>query len=77
MIKADAAFANILANCATDGDLEFYVMQHALIVQHLVCHMAKEAHQTEAGIRTLYSTWADMAIKQLNDPRTLNIGTFH
>jgi hypothetical protein len=31
--------------------------------------MAKEVHKTEDGIRTLYGTWADMALEQFDDPR--------
>ena len=70
MNEADAALAAILADCKSPDDLKRYIAKFALIVQHLVCCMAKETHQTDAGIRTLYSTWADMAVEQLDDPRT-------
>ena len=77
MNEADAALAAILADCATDDDLTRYIMKHAVIVQHLVCRMGKSVNQTEAGIRTLYATWADMAVEQLEDPRTFPGRTFH
>jgi hypothetical protein len=70
MNEADAALAAILANCATDDDLARHIIKHAVIVQHLVCRMGQSVHQTEDGIRTLYSTWADMAVEQLKDPRS-------
>ena len=77
MNEADAALAAILADCATDDDLTRYIMKHAVIVQHLVCRMGKSVNQTEEGIRTLYATWADMAVEQLEDPRTFPGTTYH
>ena len=77
MNEADAALAAILAECATDDDLERTIIKHALIVQHLVCRMGKSAHTTEAAVRTLYATWADMAVEQLNDPRTFPGMKYH
>ncbi len=68
MDETDAALACILADCKSADDLKRYIAKFAHIVQHLVCCMAKEVNQTDAGIRTLYSTWADMAVEQLDDP---------
>jgi hypothetical protein len=70
MDDADDALACILAHCKSADDLNHYIMKYAIIVHYLVCCMAKEVHQTEDGIRTLYSTWADMAVEQLKDPRS-------
>ena len=70
MDETDAALACILADCKNADDLNRYIMKFAIIVHYLVCRTAKEGHQTEDGIRTLYSTWADMAVEQLDDPRT-------
>lgn len=69
MDDADTAMACIAAECETVDDLTRHIMKHALIVQHLVCRMGKEIHQSEAGIRTLYADWADMAVEQFQDPR--------
>ena len=79
MNEADAALAAILADCATDDDLTRYIMKHAVIVQHLVCRVGKSVHQTrtEADIRTLYASWADMAVEQLKDPRTFPGRKYH
>ena len=77
MNDTDAALATILADCATDDDLNRYISKHALIVQQLVCRMGKSIHQTEAGIRTLYAAWADMAVEQFNDPRTFPGTMYH
>ena len=77
MNEADAGLAAILADCATDDDFTRHIIKHAVIVQHLVCRMGKSTHTTEAAIRTLYANWADMAVEQLNDPRTFPGGTYH
>ncbi len=77
MNETDAALAAILANCATDDDLKRYIIKHASIVQHLVCRLGKPVNQTEAVIRTLYATWADMAVEELNDSRTFPGTTYH
>lgn len=77
MDDADAAIAYIVAECETIDDLTRHIMKHALIVQHLVCRMGKEVHQSEAGIRTLYADWADMAVEQFDDPRVLCGRKFH
>lgn len=63
--------ACILADCGNADDLSRYLMKHAVIVPHLVCLMGKEVRQSEAGIRTLYATWADMAAEQFQEPRTV------
>ncbi len=65
----EAALASILANCKKPDDVQWYIGTLATIVQHLVCCMAREVNQTESGIRTLYSTWADMAAQQFGDGR--------
>jgi hypothetical protein len=69
MDEADAALAYILADCATDDDLERHIMKHAIIVQPLVCCVVKDLDHTEARIRTLYANWADMAVEHLDDSR--------
>jgi hypothetical protein len=69
MDDADFALARILAKCKTRDDLNRYIMSQAIILQYLVCHMGREVNQTEAGIRTLYDAFADMAVEQFNDPK--------
>ena len=77
MNEADAALAAILADCATDDDLTRQIRKHAIIVQHLVCYMGKSADTTEAAIRTLYDTWADMAVEEFKDPGTFLGRKYH
>lgn len=60
---------SILADAATDAELTRAIITHAVIVQHLVCRMARQAHQSEAGIRALYETWADLAVEEFSDPQ--------
>lgn len=69
MDDTDAALACILADCKSSDDLKRNIAKFAIIVQVLVCCMAREVNQAEAGIRALYSTWADMAVEQFDDPR--------
>jgi hypothetical protein len=69
MDDADVMVSSILGKCKTHDDLQRQIMTHALIVQYLVCHMAREVKQTEAGIRALYAAWADMAVEEFADPR--------
>jgi hypothetical protein len=69
MDVTDAALACILADCQDADDMVWYIGKLATIVQHLTCCMAREVDQTEAGIRTLYATWADLAVEQFADPR--------
>jgi len=68
MDDADVALAWILAQCKTREDLNKYIMTHALVLQYLVCRMATEVRQSEAGIRALYDAWADMAVEQFTGP---------
>ena len=77
MDDADTAIACILSDCATADDLRRYIMMHAIIVQHLVCRLGKEVNQSEAGIRTLYATWADIAVEQFEDWRAFPGTTLH
>ena len=70
MDETDAALARILADCKSVEDMKRRIATYAIIVQYLVGCMAREVHQTEAGIRALYSLWADLAVEQLDDPRT-------
>lgn len=60
---ADALHA-ILGKCVSFDELKEQVAKHALIVQGLVCLMAKDADQSPEGIRALYARWADMAVEQ-------------
>lgn len=61
----------ILADCASAEDLNHYILTLAIIAQNLVCCMGNQVHRSESGIRTLYSTWADIAVEQFEDPRAL------
>jgi len=69
MDDTDAVVAYILADCATDDELERHIMKHAIIIQRLVCCLVKDLKHTESRIRTQYADWADMAVEQLDDPR--------
>jgi hypothetical protein len=68
MIEADIALRAILADCESDDDLRSHLMKHAMIVQHLICHLVKEIDQDEASIRIVYGKWADMAVTEFEDP---------
>jgi len=69
MDDADAALAAILADCASDDDLQRYIIKHAIIVQRLACCMVKGVDHAEARIRTLYADFADMAVEHIGDSR--------
>jgi hypothetical protein len=77
MDDADNTLPCILADCATAADLDRYVIKHAIIVQHLVSKMAKEANISESKIRTLYATWADMAVEEFEDTRLFSDRKLH
>ncbi len=77
MDDTDAALASILADCATDDDLQRYIMKHAKIVQRLACCMVKDADHAEARIRQLYSDFADMAVEHIGDSRILSARKLH
>ena len=68
---------HILVDCTTAEDFQHYITHHATILQHLVCHMAQHLHQTEAGIRTLYATWADLTVEEFHDPRPVILTRLH
>jgi hemerythrin len=69
MDEADAAVADILADCANDDDLTRHIMKHATIVQRLACCMVKGQDHAEDRIRTLYGDLADMAVEHIADSR--------
>jgi hypothetical protein len=77
MDDADAALADILANCASDDDLTRYIMKHATIVQRLACCMVKGQDHAEARIRTLYADLADLAVEHIDDSRAFPRGKLH
>jgi hypothetical protein len=69
MDESESELAFILAYCKNSEQLNQQIVKYALIVQRLVCRSAKENNQTEEGVRTLYASFADMAIEQLKDQR--------
>lgn len=71
MDEADVVLAWMLAKCKSPDELERRVKAHATIVQHLVCCLARQVDQSDAGIRALYSAWADMAVEEFRDPRAV------
>jgi hypothetical protein len=77
MDDTDAAFAAILAECASDDDLLRHIMKHATIVQRLACRMVKNLDRAEARIRDLYAELADLAVEEAGDPRTFRGNTLH
>jgi hypothetical protein len=77
MKDAEAALARILSNCKTRDDLQQHIMSHVIILQLLVCYMAKDVKQSEDGIRSLYSAWADMAVDQFSTSATPPPYTVH
>jgi hypothetical protein len=77
MDEADAALADILADCTSDDDLQRYIMKHATIVQRLACCMAKNHDHAEARIRELYADLADLAVKHIGDSRILPARKLH
>ncbi|MFL5241533.1 MAG: hypothetical protein ACJ8FY_05450 [Gemmataceae bacterium] len=77
MDKADDDLADILADCASDDDLERQIIKHARIVQRLACCMVRGLDDAEARIRTLYSDFADMAVEHIADSRVFPGRTLH
>jgi hypothetical protein len=69
MDDLEAELAFILAYCKNPDQVNQQIIKYARIVQRLVCRMAKENHQTEESIKSLYSSFADMAAEQLKDER--------
>jgi hypothetical protein len=69
MEETEAEIAFILASCKTEDQLRRQLTKHATIVQKLICRIDRENHHAEQAIRTLYSTFADMAVEQLKDQR--------
>ena len=69
MDDTDKALVAILTECASDDDLQRYIIKHAKIVQRLACCMVKGLDDAEARIRTLYSDFADMAVEHIADSR--------
>ena len=69
MDDTDAALAYILADCDDGSDKAWYIGRLARMLQYLVCCKARELDETAAGIRTLYTAWADMAVEQFCDAR--------
>jgi len=69
MDDTDAALADILADCASDDDLQRYIVKHARIVQRLACCMVKDLDDADTRIRTLYADFADMAVEHIGDSR--------
>jgi hypothetical protein len=71
MDDADAALARILAECASDDDLQRYIIKHAVIVQRLACCMVGGLDHAEVRIRELYADLADLAVEHIADSRVL------
>jgi hypothetical protein len=69
MDDIDMELAFLLACCNSAEQLDRLIVKHGTIVQRLVCRAVKETNQTEDGIRTLYASFADMAVEQLKDRR--------
>jgi hypothetical protein len=70
MDDLDTEIACILADCASDDDLQRYIIKHAKIVQRLACCMVKDLDDSEARIRTLYSDLAELAVDHIHDSRS-------
>ena len=67
MDDAETALADILADCASDDDLQRYIIKHAIIVQRLACRMVGSRDHAEARIRRLYADFANMAVEQIGE----------
>lgn len=59
----------IIARCATLEELSLQIVRHAKIVLYLVCDLCSKCGQTEAGIRWLYTVWAEMAVEEFRSPK--------
>jgi hypothetical protein len=70
MDEIDEELAAILCACRDGKEVTRLIMRHATIVQYLVCRLAKDAPQSETGIRTLYASWADLTVERFNDRRS-------
>lgn len=77
MDEPDDAIAKILSGCRDEKELPRLILKHATIVQYLVCRMASDVNQSETGIRTLYATWADLAVERFQDQRTYSVQRLH
>jgi hemerythrin len=77
MDEADTALADILADCATDADLERHIMKHATIVQRLACCMVRGQDHAEKRVRQLYSDLADLAVEHIGDSRVFSGRKLH
>ena len=77
MDEADAALADILADCTSDDDLTRHIMKHATIVQRLACCMVKGQDHAEARIRELHSDFADLAVEHIGDSRAFPRSKLH
>jgi hypothetical protein len=69
----DDALIQILFSSRNDEDIDRKIAEHATVVKHLVCHLAKRGRLTESSIRSLYADWADIVVEEFKDPRS-NIG---
>lgn len=76
MDDADVALAVILAECASDDDLQRYIIKHAKIVQRLACCMVKDLDDGEARIRTLYSDFAELAVEHIGNARMFRAASY-
>jgi hypothetical protein len=77
MIEPDNELATIGADCKTKEALDALMTKHVLIVQHLVCRLARQSGLRPADIRNAYRNWSDLAVEQLKDPRAFPGGTCH
>ncbi len=69
MDDTDFAIASMLSKCKTSDDLQKLIIFQAIILQQLICKMASDIDQSEAGIRALYDALADMAVTEFIDPQ--------
>lgn len=73
----DTELARILADCASEVDLEQRITRYAHILQRLVCCMVGDRNHAESRVRTLYADLAELAVEKLEEPRVFPRGKLH
>jgi hypothetical protein len=73
----DIEIARILAECASDDDLQPHIIRHAGVLQRLVCCMVKPGDGAESRIRKLYADFANITVENMDISRPFPRGKMH
>lgn len=64
-----AAMDCLIAKCDDTEELERHLVYYASAVSYLLCHLAKQYGQDEAGIRAVYRAWAEITVDDYGVPQ--------